>query len=190
MKVNGTETITNTRCDDVESANYYTKVLSSGGATVPSTFEKNGDKTQTVTNTYEVPDGYSKTNVSRHNKFVENDEVVYTRSESRNQVILPISTTEVAGVPTTCELLLTFDGDNCTIESNNKDLCTVTGTGKYVENGAPLAWGNKDRDVLYLDYTIDFKQDDVHYATKDTLVWRDRGTAAAIQTYKPVYKEE
>ena len=190
LTVNGTETITNTRCDDVESANYYTKVLSSGGATVPSEFEKNGDKTQTVTNTYEVPDGYSKTNVSRHNKFVENDEVVYTRSESRNQVVIPISTTEVAGVPTTCELLLTFDGDNCTIESNNKDLCTVTGTGKYMENGAPLAWGNKDRDVLYLDYTIDFKQDDVHYATKDTLVWRDRGSAAAIQTYKPVYKED
>ena len=54
---------------------------------------------------------------------------------------------------------------------------------------SPLAWGNKDRDVLYLDYTINFKQDDVHYATKDTLVWRDRGTVAGVRSFKPVYKE-
>ena len=185
--VNGTEAIANVRCDDVENPNFFSKVIADG-VTKASEFVKTG-KTQTITNTYQVPDGYAKVNGVRHSKFVEEDEVVYTTSKSRNQVVLPIATTEVAGVPTTCELVLTFDGDNCSIASNNEALCKASGSGKYVKNGAPLAWGNKDRDVLYLDYTIDFKQDDVHYATKDTLVWRDRGSAAAIQTYKPVYKE-
>ena len=191
--LNKVEMMTNGRCDDVASANYYTKErhsAASEGAIVSSTFEPTGKK-QTVTITYQVPDGYGKVTENRHcGEFVENGEVVYTTSKSRNQVILPIATTEVAGVPTTCELVLTFNGDDCTIASNNEDLCKVSGTGKYVKNGAPLAWGNKDRDVLYLDYTIEFDEDDVHYATKDTLVWRDRGSAASIQTYKPVYKEE
>ena len=186
--VNGVEAISNVRCDAVDNPNFFTKVVADG-AIKPSEYEKTGKK-QTVTNTYQVPDGYSKVKGVRHGKFVEEDEVVYTTSKSRNQVLLPIATTEVAGVPTTCELVLTFDGDNCTIASNNESLCKASGSGKYVKNGAPLAWGNKDRDVLYLDYTIDFKQDDVHYATQDTLVWRDRGSAASIQTYKPAYKED
>ena len=190
--VNNVEMVTNNRCDDVASENFFSKERHSAaaeGAIVPSTFESTG-KQQTVTNTYLVPDGYAKVDVSRHNKFIESDEVVYTTSKSRNQVVLPIATTEVAGVPTACELVLTFDGDNCTIASNNEAICTASGTGKYVKNGAPLAWGNKDRDVLYLDYIIDFTGTEVQYATQDTLVWRDRGSAAAIQTFKPVYKEE
>ncbi len=190
--LNNVEMMSNGRCDNVASANYYTKErhTDSEGAIVSSAFEPTG-KTQTVTNVYQVPDGYEKATANRHcGDFIENGDVVYTTTKSRNQIVVPISTTEIAGVPTTCELLLTFDGDDCTIVSNNEDLCKASGTGKYVKNGAPLAWGNKDRDVLYLDYTIDFKQDDVHYDTKDTLVWRDRGSVAGIQTYKPVYKEE
>ena len=190
--LNNVEMMTNGRCDDVASANYYTKERHSAeseGAIVSSTFEPTG-KQQTVTNTYQVPDGYEKVTESRHGKFIEEDEVVYTTSKSRNQVLLPIATTEVAGVPTTCELVLSFDGDDCSIASNNEALCKASGSGKYVKNGAPLAWGNKDRDVLYLDYTIDFVGTEVHYATQDTLVWRDRGSVAAIQTYKPVYKED
>lgn len=190
--LNNVEMMSNGRCDNVASANYYTKErhTDSEGAIVSSAFEPTG-KTQTVTNVYQVPDGYEKATANRHcGDFIENGDVVYTTTKSRNQIVVPISTTEIAGVPTTCELLLTFDGDDCTIVSNNEDLCKASGTGKYVKNGAPLAWGNKDRDVLYLDYTIDFKQDDVHYDTKDTLVWRDRGSVAGIQTYKPVYKED
>ena len=186
--VNGVEAIANVRCDDVDNPNFFSKVVADG-VIKASEFEKTG-KTQTITNTYQVPDGYAKVKGVRHGKFVEEDEVVYTTSKSRNQVVLPIATTEVAGVPTTCELVLTFDGDNCTVASNNETLCKASGSGKYVKNGAPLAWGNKDRDVLYLDYTIDFTGTEVSYATQDTLVWRDRGSAASIQTYKPVYKED
>lgn len=189
VKVNDIEKIANIRCDNVPNSNFYSKTYSAG-APGANTYESTG-KTQTITTTYQVPDGYGKVTENRHcGEFVENGEVVYTTSESRNQILLPIATTEVAGVPTSCELLLTFDGDNCTIVSNNEAICKASGSGQYVKNGAPKAWGNKDRDVLYLDYTIDFVQDDVHYATKDTLVWRDRGAAAGIQTFKPVYKED
>lgn len=188
VKVNDIEKIANIRCDNVPNANFYSKTYTAG-APGANTYEPTG-KTQTITNTYQVPDGYGKVTENRHcGEFVEKGEVVYTTSKSRNQVVLPIATTEVGGVPTSCELLLTFDGDNCTIVSNDESICVASGSGKYVKDGAPKAWGNKDRDVLYLDYTIDFNKD-VHYATKDTLVWRDRGSAASIQTFKPVYKED
>jgi len=35
-----------------------------------------------------------------------------------------------------------------------------------------MSWGNKDRDALYLDYTVDFGIR--KYATKDTLVMQTR----------------
>lgn len=133
--------------------------------------------------------GYEQVTEFRHNKFIEKDEVVYTKSLSRNKVLLPISTTEIAAKNSPCELILTFDANgNCTIESNTAG-CTAKGTGHYSKGTAIKAWGNKDRDELILDYTLDFATDNVHYATKDTLVWRDRGAAASIQTFKPVYKE-
>ena len=184
--INNEETVTNVHCDDVANPNFFTKVLK--GDLGASKYEWTG-KMQTDTIVWKEPDGYEKATAIRHGQFVEKDEVVYTTSKSRNQVVLPIATTEVADVNTPCKLILTFNGDDCTITSADENLCKASGTGKYVKNGAPLAWGNKDRDVLYLDYTIDFKQDNVHYATKDTLVWRDRGSAASIRTYKPIYKE-
>lgn len=185
--VNGEERVTNGRCNAVSNMNYYTKVLT--GILGPSEYEWTG-KMQTDTIVWKEPDGYEKVTESRHKAFIEKDEVVYTSSFDRNSVLLPISSTEVADVNTPCELILTFNGDDCTIKSNNETLCTASGTGKYVKNGAPKAWGNKDRDVLYLDYTIDFKQDNVHYATKDTLVWRDRGSVASIRRFRPDYKGE
>jgi len=137
-----------------------------------------------------LPIGYKKITENRHAEFVERDEIVYTQSLSKNQVLVPIVTTEVAGKNTPCNIILTFDENgNCTIASGTAGV-KASGNGKYVKNGAPLAWGNKDRDILYLDYTIDFDTDNVHYATKDTLVWRDRGSVASIQTYKPIFKEE
>ena len=54
--------------------------------------------------------------------------------------------------------------------------CTVSGSGKYVEKGEKNSFNNKDRDVLYLDYTVDLGS--TVYATKDTLVMRDRQVKA------------
>lgn len=181
FKIGGVEYITNIDCNDVACENFFQK-------------EDNGDvfkSTYEAESTLELlPIGYKKITENRHAEFVERDEIVYTQSLSKNQVLVPIVTTEVAGKNTPCNIILTFDENgNCTIASGTAGV-KASGNGKYVKNGAPLAWGNKDRDILYLDYTIDFDTDNVHYATKDTLVWRDRGNAASIQTYKPIFKED
>lgn len=85
----------------------------------------------------------------------------------------------------TCNLKLTFDASgNCSISSATEGI-TASGTGKYVKDGEKLAWGNKDRDGLYLDYTIDFGEK--QFATRDTLVSRSR--EVSLETYIPTYKE-
>lgn len=86
-------------------------------------------------------------------------------------------------VPMATDLVLTFDeAGNCTVSSAT-DGVTASGTGKFVQDGEKLAWGNKDRDGIYLDYKVDFgtKQ----YAIKDTLVSRSREVVA--ETYAPTF---
>jgi len=88
-------------------------------------------------------------------------------------------------VSVTCDLVLDFaaNGD-CTITSGTEGI-TASGSGKYVENGEKLAWGNKDRDGIYIDYKIDFGSK--QFASRDTLVSRSR--EVNIETYVPTYKE-
>ena len=48
-----------------------------------------------------------------------------------------------------------------------------------------MAWGNKDRDGIYLEYNVDFgtKQ----YAIRDTLVSRSR--EVVMETFAPTFKK-
>ena len=88
-------------------------------------------------------------------------------------------------VASTCDLVLEFDASgNCAISSGTEGI-TASGTGKYVKDGEKLAWGNKDRDGIYLDYTIDFGEK--KYASRDTLVSRSR--EVSLELYVPTYKE-
>jgi hypothetical protein len=131
------------------------------------------------------------TSIVRHAQYVEKDQVCKLTTDGLKTTIFPVSTsittTDNSGNPVTqtitCNLLLTFNDNNeCTITSKTTGY-TASGTGKFVKNGDKNSWGNKDRNVLYLDYNVDFgtKQ----YATKDTLVVRDRGVAA--EWFKPTY---
>ncbi|SFE06641.1 DUF5627 domain-containing protein [Thermophagus xiamenensis] len=135
-----------------------------------------------------ITEGGETTTVVRHEEYVEYDEVVSLYTASLNSAIFPVQTTvEENGVPVTltCELVLTFDDDNkCTITSGTEGI-SANGSGEFVKDGDKNSWGNQDRDVLYLDYQIDFgvKQ----YDTKDTLVVRDRGVT--METFNPVYIE-
>lgn len=185
FKIGGVEYITNINCNNVSCENYFQK--ENEGETFKSVYES--ESTMEL-----LPIGYERVTVARHGRFIEEDEVVGTKTIARNKVLLPITTTEINGKNSPCELILTFDASgNCTIESNTQG-CTASGTGRYSKGTAIKAWGDKDRDELFLDYTLDFEDavnnKTVHYATKDTLVWRDRGTVAGVRTYKPVYKEE
>lgn len=123
--------------------------------------------------------------VIRHEQFVEKDEVISDIStRSLNTIAWERETRNVDGELIDCILLLTFDDEgNCIITSESQDVL-ASGTGKFVSKGDKNSWGNKDRDVLYLDYTLDY--DGIHCVTKDTLVVRDRGMKA--EWFTPMLK--
>lgn len=84
-----------------------------------------------------------------------------------------------------CNLLITFDASgNATVSSITEGI-SASGSGKYVKDGEKKAWGEKDRDGIYLDYTVDFGEK--KYATRDTLVSRSR--EVTLETYSPTYKK-
>ena len=88
-------------------------------------------------------------------------------------------------VEKTCDVKLTFDeSGNCTVSSATEGV-TATGEGKFVKDGEKLAWGNKDRDGIYLQYEVNFGEK--VYAIKDTLVSRSR--EVKLETFSPTYKK-
>lgn len=130
--------------------------------------------------------GTTTTNV-RHAEYVEKDEVCALTTATLDAAIFPVSTTVDEGgtlKTLTCNMKLTFnDNGECTITSNTPGYA-AGGSGKFVKRGDKKSWGNEDRDVLYLDYNVDFNGK--KYATKDTLVVRDRGVV--FEEFSPVYQ--
>lgn len=121
----------------------------------------------------------------RHAAYVEKDETIGGFSTvGLNKVQWARPTRDTKGEIIDSKLLLAFDeSGNCTITSNSNGV-TAAGSGKFVSKGDKNSWGNKDRDVLYLDYTMDY--DGIHCATKDTLVVHYRGVKA--EWFTPVKK--
>lgn len=110
----------------------------------------------------------------RHQQYVEKDEKVNITTESLKDNILSLSTKDAQGNLFNYNLSLTFTEDgNCTVGSTSDDLI-ISGTGKFVKKGEKNSLGGKDRNAIYLDYTIDFKTKNMQYATKDTLVLSSR----------------
>lgn len=122
--------------------------------------------------------------VTRHNQYVEYDEVSKINTMSLKGIDFPVTFKDENGLNVNFNLILTFDDDNnCVITANNSSY-TATGTGKFIKKGEKNSWGNKDRDALYLDYKVNFQN--FNLATKDTLVLRDRGVTTG--TFSPVLK--
>jgi hypothetical protein len=120
--------------------------------------------------------GINKT-IHRTADEIEYTEVINTIStRSLNTIAWEHESRDMDDFSRSSTLLLTFDGqDNCTVSSDSEGV-TANGTGKFVSKGDKNSWGNKDRDALYLEYTIDYG--DVMFAITDTLVVRDRGVKA------------
>lgn len=124
----------------------------------------------------------------RHAQYVEKDETVELTTSSLKSCVFPVSTQVTVGgaVSTlTCNLDLSFDDNgNCSVTTATEGM-TASGTGRFVNKGDKKSWDNEDRDVLYLDYTIDFgaKQ----YVVNDTLVVRSRDIK--LETFTPVYSK-
>lgn len=111
----------------------------------------------------------------RHQQYVENDEKVKITTSSLKDNILSLSTKDANGNILNYNVSLSFAEDgSCTLGSTSGDF-TISGTGKFVKKGEKNSIGGKDRNALYLDYTVDFKTKNMQYATKDTLVLNTRG---------------
>ena len=133
-----------------------------------------------------ISGGQSGTN-NRRAQYVEHDEVIDDiTTRSLSTIAWEHQTKDMDDITRNSVMLLTFNeqGD-CTVSSDT-DGVTARGSGKFVSKGDKNSWGNKDRDVLYLDYTVNYG--DIQVATKDTLVVRDRGVKA--EWFAPVVKEE
>ena len=114
----------------------------------------------------------------RHTQYVENNELVSMTTSSLKTASLPLSIKNSAGTTVPFTLLLNFGDDNsCTLTSTNANI-EVAGNGKFVSNGEKNSIGGSNRSAIYLDYTVNFKTLNVKYATKDTLIVRDRGIKA------------
>jgi hypothetical protein len=125
-----------------------------------------------------LPDNTTQT-VSRHAQYVERDEVVNIATGKLTEALLPITTKDMDGNNVIYTLRMTFDDNGaCTLASSSADF-VVAGTGKFVSKGEKNSLGGKDCNALYLDYTVDFVNLNMKYATKDTLVLRNRGIYGA-----------
>ena len=123
------------------------------------------------------PDRYTENPVNA------NDEVCDITTKNMTQAIFPVSF-KTSGASITCRLLLTFNGNQCTISSADEDV-TVTGSGEFIANGTERAeykdyqWGSMNgqpvqRDILRLAYDVNFGDKKIQVSTKDTLVVQTR----------------
>lgn len=128
--------------------------------------------------------GLDKT-VTRRKDFVEQDEVKNMTTKSLSVVELPLVFQNSSGGNIPMNLLLTFDSknENCTISAAGSGY-TATGTGKFVKQGEKNSWGSRDRDAVYLEYSIDHPM--MQITSTDTLVMRDRGVKP--EYFTPVVK--
>jgi hypothetical protein len=99
------------------------------------------------------------------------------------QAIFPVSF-KTSGASISCNLLLTFNGNQCTITSTDENV-TASGTGEFITKGTELAqykdyqWGSMNgqpvqRDILRLAYKVNFTEKDIQVSTNDTLVVQTR----------------
>ena len=127
--------------------------------------------------------GETKENV-RHKEYVEYDYICSIDTKNLTTAIMPVSLEGFGDY----DLTLSFnDKKECTVTTETDGFAISNGNGKFVKDGDKNSWGNKDRDVIYLDYTILNEETGASCHTLDTLVIRDRGVA--YETFSTYYKE-
>lgn len=127
--------------------------------------------------------GETKENV-RHKEYVEYDDICSIDTKNLSTAVMLVSLEGMGDY----ELTLSFnDKKECTVTTETDGFAISNGNGKFVKDGDKNSWGNKDRDVIYLDYTIQNEATGASCHTLDTLVIRDRGVS--YETFSTYYKE-
>ena len=119
----------------------------------------------------------------KENPVNQNDEICGITTKNMTQAIFPVSISigkDASGETRpsqTCNLVLTFNGNNCTITTDDADVVS-SGSGEFIVKGTEKSeykdyqWGNMDgqpvqRDILRLAYNITFQKGKV-IGTKKT----------------------
>ena len=122
------------------------------------------------------------TNIVYHKTYVEQDMLsnIYTKSLTQDTVSL-VTRNKGSSTDVPFRLLLTFNANgDIAVSAPASATFTATGTGKFVKKGD--MWGNEKRDVMYLNYQVNFATTTHNFT--DTLVVRDRGVK--FETFTPV----
>ena len=125
----------------------------------------------------------SDTEHYKENPVNQNDEVCGITTKNMTQAIFPVSF-KTSGASITCNLILTFNGNQCTISTDDEGV-TATGSGEFIEKGTERTeykdyqWGSNNgepvqRDILRLAYNVNFTNSDIQIATADTMVVQTR----------------
>lgn len=130
--------------------------------------------------------------VTRKGATIGQDEAREFITESMTECIFPVSVTKPDPtdakkvITITCNLKLTFDAEgNVTVTSATEGM-TATGSGKFTVNGAKLAWNNKDRDFMTLEYNVDFGEG-ITMQSKDQFISQTRGNTNGAITFTSKY---
>ena len=124
---------------------------------------------------------YSKMDPS--NPVNQKDEVCAIITKNRTEAIFPVSF-KTSGASISCNLILKFSGDKCTVSSDDENV-TVEGEGEFYTKGTERAefkdyqWGSNNgelvqRDILRLAYKVNFMDKNIQVETKDTMVVQTR----------------
>jgi len=134
-------------------------------------FHYGASKVKDETNTVVENTTYSET-------YVENNSTVKLVTTGRDQVSWSsyLNSAVMAGE---VEMLLNFNGNNCTLSAPEGSPYTITGTGEFKSKA--YEWGNKKRDGIVLNFTV--SKDGKTYEASDVLVIRDRGIV--MEVYSP-----
>lgn len=112
------------------------------------------------------------------NPVNQNDEVCAIKTKTMTQAIFPVSVKRANDAASViCNLILTFDGNKCTISSDDEKV-TATGSGEFITQGTTLPqykeyqWGSMNgelvqRDILRLEYKINIEKGKVLSQDKD-----------------------
>ena len=125
---------------------------------------------------------YSKMDPS--NPVNQYDEVCGITTVDMTKAKFPVSFKTSTGASISCNLILTFDGNNCTISTDDEGV-TATGNGEFITKGTArkeykdYQWGSNNgqpvqRDILRLAYNVNFADKNIQVATNDTLVVQTR----------------
>ena len=134
----------------------------------------------------------------KENPVNQNDEICGITTKNMTQAIFPVSF-RTSGASISCNLILTFSGNQCTISTDDENV-TATGSGEFIVKGTErqeykdYQWGSLNgqpvqRDILRLAYDVNFEKNNIQVSTADTLVVQTRESNQKV-FFSPMYVKQ